>query len=76
MGRMGRMGRIGRMDGMDGWTGGRLGGEGSCLRGAGPAVWLRESGSRLQQSKVFGWLVRRGALGGVLAGALGAQGQL
>jgi hypothetical protein len=27
---------------------------------AGPAGWLRESGSRLPHSKAFGWLVRRG----------------
>ena len=30
------------------------------LNGAGPAGWLRESGSRLSHSKAFGWLVRRG----------------
>ena len=35
-------------------------GRGWCLNGAGPAGWLRESGSRLPHSKAFGWLVRRG----------------
>jgi hypothetical protein len=34
-----------------------------CLIGAGPAGWLRESGSRLPQSKAFGRLVRRRLVG-------------
>jgi hypothetical protein len=32
----------------------------ASLSGAGPAGWLRESGSRLPQSKAFGRLGRRG----------------
>ncbi len=43
------------------WCGGGLWGEACserCLGWAGPAGWLRESGSRLPQSKAFGWLVR------------------
>ena len=47
------------------------------LNWAGPAGWLRESGSRLPQSKAFGWLVRRGRGGlGGLVGALRAQREL
>ena len=37
------------------------------LGGAGPAGWLRESGSRLPQSKAFGWLILGGLYGGCLS---------
>ena len=74
----------GFLDGMGLWCGGLVLGWETSLNGAGPAGWLRESGSRLPHSKAFGWLVGRGrvrslavpGLFGGLVGALRAQREL
>ena len=52
--RISRMDTDGFLDGRGLWCGGLVLGWETSLNGAGPAGWLRESGSRLPHSKAFG----------------------